>query len=58
MENKNIVYRKEIESRIYSIRGQQVMLDSNLAGIYQVETKVFNQAKCNAERSPKTSVSN
>lgn len=53
MENKPIITRKEIESRIYAIRGQQVMLDSDLAGIYQVETKVFNQAvKRNAERFP------
>lgn len=49
----NITFQKEIESRIYSIRGQQVMLDSDLAGIYQVETKVFNQAvKRNVERFP------
>ncbi|MGJ1484218.1 ORF6N domain-containing protein [Sphingobacterium multivorum] len=53
MENTLIITRKEIESRIYAIRGQQVMLDSDLAGIYQVETKVFNQAvKRNAERFP------
>ncbi|TKC09699.1 ORF6N domain-containing protein [Pedobacter frigoris] len=53
MENKPIINSKEIENRIYSIRGQQVMLDSDLAGIYQVETKVFNQAvKRNAERFP------
>ncbi|RYD74321.1 MAG: ORF6N domain-containing protein [Sphingobacteriales bacterium] len=53
MENKLIISRKEIENRIYNIRGQQVMLDSDLAGIYQVETKVFNQAvKRNAERFP------
>ncbi|PVH26867.1 ORF6N domain-containing protein [Sphingobacterium corticibacter] len=53
MENKPIITSKEIESRIYTLRGQQVMLDSDLAGIYQVETKVFNQAvKRNAERFP------
>jgi len=53
MKNKLIISRKEIENRIYNIRGQQVMLDSDLAGIYQVETKVFNQAvKRNAERFP------
>lgn len=53
MENKPIITRKEIESRIYAIRGRQVMLDSDLARIYQVETKVFNQAvKRNAERFP------
>jgi hypothetical protein len=52
MEN-NIIPQKEIENRIYSIRGKQVMLDTDLANIYQVETKVFNQAvKRNAERFP------
>ena len=52
MEN-NIIPQKEIENRIYSIRGKQVMLDTDLASIYQVETKVFNQAvKRNAERFP------
>ena len=35
---------KDIKSRIYVVRGQQVMLDSDLAVLYQVETKVFNQA--------------
>ena len=53
MENKSIITRKEIENRIYTLRGQQVMLDSDLARIYQVETKVFNQAvKRNMERFP------
>ena len=53
MENKLIVSQKEIANRIYTIRAQQVMLDSDLARIYQVETKVFNQAvKRNAERFP------
>lgn len=53
MENKPTITKKEIENRIYSIRGQQVMLDSDLAEIYQVETKVFNQAvKRNTERFP------
>ena len=38
---------------IYVIRGKQVMLDSDLAELYQVETKVFNQAvKRNAARFP------
>jgi hypothetical protein len=31
-----------IESCIFSIRGMQVMLDQDLAALYQVETKVFN----------------
>ncbi len=52
MEN-NIIPQREIENRIYTIRGKQVMLDTDLANIYQVETKVFNQAmKRNAERFP------
>ncbi len=44
-----------LEKRIYTIRGMQVMLDSELAEIYQVETKVFNQAvKRNKERFPES----
>jgi hypothetical protein len=40
--------------KIYLIRGQKVILDRNLAELYGVETKVFNQAvKRNAERFPK-----
>ena len=42
-----------IRSRIFSIRGVQVMLDSDLAKIYQVETRVFNQSvKRNESRFP------
>lgn len=42
-----------IESMIYVIRGQKVMLDSDLAQLYEVPTKAFNQAvKRNAERFP------
>ncbi|MFT3824439.1 MAG: ORF6N domain-containing protein [Chitinophagaceae bacterium] len=33
-----------IQSRIYEIREQKVMLDFNLAPLYEVETRVFNQA--------------
>ena len=40
-------------NRIYIIRDQKVMLDSDLAEIYGVETKVFNQAvKRNVQRFP------
>ncbi|GIT98156.1 ORF6N domain-containing protein [Sulfurovum sp. TSL1] len=43
----------EISSRIYTIRGEQVMLDRDLAAIYKVETKVLNQAvKRNIKRFP------
>jgi hypothetical protein len=42
-----------IEKRIYTIRGQQVMLDSDLAMLYGVETRVLNQAvKRNRDRFP------
>jgi len=33
-----------IESKILSIREKKVMLDQTLANLYQVETKVLNQA--------------
>jgi len=43
----------QIQSLIYEIRGQKVMLDSDLAALYQVETKVMNQAvKRNIDRFP------
>lgn len=42
-----------IENRIYTIRGMQVMVDRDIADLYQVETKVLNQAvKRNIERFP------
>ncbi len=42
-----------IESLIYIIRDEQVMLDSDLAKLYRVETKVLNQAvKRNIQRFP------
>jgi hypothetical protein len=48
-----VAENKDIKSLIYVVRGQQVMLDSDLAMLYQVETKVFNQAVSrNIERFP------
>ena len=42
-----------IQNLIYEIRGQKVMLDSDLAKMYQVETRVLNQAvKRNLKRFP------
>lgn len=42
-----------IENLIHVIRGQQVMIDSDLARLYGVETRVLNQAvKRNIERFP------
>jgi len=42
-----------IQNKIYEIRGQRVMLDFDLAKIYQVETKVLKQAvRRNIDRFP------
>lgn len=35
---------QSIQNRIYEIRGERVMLDRDLAALYEVETKVLNQA--------------
>ena len=44
---------KDIERLVYVIRGKQVMLDSDLAMLYQVETKNLNKAATrNADRFP------
>ncbi len=52
--NMIIVDNSLIQKKIYTIRGMQVMLDRDLAKLYQVETKVFNQAvKRNIDRFPK-----
>jgi hypothetical protein len=43
----------QIEKMIYIVRGQKVMLDSDLADLYEVETRIFNQAiRRNLERFP------
>ncbi len=54
-DNKNLVIvdKREIHNMIYTVRNKQVMIDSDLAWLYQVETKVFNQAvKRNLNRFP------
>ncbi len=49
-----IVVEEKILNKIYFIRGEKVMLDKDLAEMYGVETKVFNQSiKRNIERFPK-----
>ncbi len=53
MSSKLTFAQKEIENRIFHFRGTQVMLDSDLANIYKVETRVLNQAvNRNIERFP------
>ncbi len=48
-----LVIQGEIGSKILTLRGQQVMLDRDLAKLYQVENRVLNQAvKRNLERFP------
>jgi len=49
----NIINSNDIQSRIFTIRGLQVIADRDLAELYQVATKVLNQAvKRNAGRFP------
>ena len=44
---------KNIQSKIYEIRNQKVMIDFDLAAMYEIETKVLNQAvKRNLDRFP------
>lgn len=49
----SIISDDTVINKIYEIRGLKVMLDSDLAELYGVETKVLNQAiKRNSERFP------
>lgn len=51
--NQLILNLDQIKSRIYTLKGMQVMLDEDLADIYNVDTRVLNQAvKRNRERFP------
>jgi hypothetical protein len=48
-----MVRATDIERRIFSLRGHKVMLDSDLAQVYGVGTKVLNQAvRRNPDRFP------
>ena len=54
-KNLVIVDNKEIQSMIYTFRGRQVMIDRDLAYLYNVETKALNQAvKRNINRFPES----
>jgi len=47
------VFEEALISKIYYIRNQKVMLDSDLAELYEVETRVLNQqVKRNLDRFP------
>jgi hypothetical protein len=50
---KPIIPKERIEQSIYFIRGDKVMLDADLADLYDVDTRVLVQAvKRNLERFP------
>lgn len=45
---------RSIQNRIYALRGERVMLDNDLAALYEVEVRTLNQAvKRNIKRFPK-----
>ena len=51
--NEIVINEQNIQNKIYTIRNLQVMLDRDLAELYQVETKALNQAvKRNIDRFP------
>ena len=51
--DKSLVPLERIENTIRTIRGHKVILDTDLAGLYEVETKVLIQAvKRNLDRFP------
>jgi hypothetical protein len=53
MAGNELIKIDDIKSRIFTIRGMQVMLDSDLAEFYQTETKYINRAvKRNPDRFP------
>ena len=53
LQNKSQIPIDRIENKIYEIRNQKVMLDFDLAGLYEVQTRVLNQAvKRNIKRFP------
>ena len=48
-----LIIQSEISSQILTLRGRQVMLDRDLAALYQVENRALNQAvKRNINRFP------
>ena len=53
MKNVELVLQEHVERKIYLVRGHRVMLDRDLATLYEVETRVLNQAvKRNIDRFP------
>ena len=52
-KNEMMIPEEVIMSKIYLIRGEKVMLDRDLAKLYEVETRILNQAvRRNEKRFP------
>ncbi len=55
MNDEMVLTLKQIESKIFSFRGVQVMVDKDLAELFEIETRVLNQAvKRNGKRFPES----
>jgi len=53
MDDQSLLSEETISNKIYFIRGQKVMLDFDLAALYEVETRRLNeQVKRNISRFP------
>ena len=53
MKRKSVLAPIQVETQILLVRGQKVLLDSDLAALYGVEVRALNQAvKRNEERFP------
>lgn len=53
MNEITTIDKQNLQDKIYTIRGLQVMLDRDLATLYQVETRALKQAvKRNIDRFP------
>lgn len=54
-EELELVVTEEIQKKIYTIRGKQVMLDSDVANLYHVKKRIISQAlKRNTKRFPES----
>jgi hypothetical protein len=54
MKETHLIPNERIIQSIFVVRGQKIMIDSDLAELYGVETKVLNQSvKRNLDRFPK-----
>lgn len=53
MKQMNVITYKDVENKILTVRGMKVILDSDVAELYQVETKRVNEAvKNNPDKFP------